>query len=282
MYPEDAGDYSFSPIDPQMTVLRFRLPDRIGAVLVNFGCHPVTGGRARPEDHYKISADYVYYVRQTIAEQYACPVLFTLGAAGDAVPINRYGDCRQRIGGTLGNAAILAERRYAPDPAAKVGARVMVVEAETIVETDPQQAEAEYHETRAKWRSLQGTSEAGEGSEAYRQAAEAYSAAMNRYVRAQLYPDNRGRIPVQFLRLGGTVFVALSFEVLSELSLKMKEQTPNSVLVSCAGGYQGYLPLAYEYERGGYEASERSTHFVPGTADRLLQTILDELQSWPD
>ena len=58
----------------------------------------------------------------------------------------------------------------------------------------------------------------------------------------------------------------------------MKAQFPNSVLVSCAGGYQGYLPLAYEYDRGGYEASEDSTHFVPGTADRLLAAIVEKLE----
>jgi len=51
----------------------------------------------------------------------------------------------------------------------------------------------------------------------------------------------------------------------------MKERFPHSVLVSCAGGYQGYLPLAYEYERGGHEASELSAHFAPETGDRLLR-----------
>ena len=66
--------------------------------------------------------------------------------------------------------------------------------------------------------------------------------------------------------------------MLSEISLKMKERFPNSVLVSCAGGYQGYLPLAYEYDRVGYEATESSTHFAPGTADRLLETILERLE----
>ena len=73
------------------------------------------------------------------------------------------------------------------------------------------------------------------------------------------------------------MLVALPFEVLSEISLRMKERFPNSVLVSCAGGYQGYLPLEHEYPRGGYEASERSTHFEPGTADRVLELTLDWL-----
>ena len=83
---------------------------------------------------------------------------------------------------------------------------------------------------------------------------------------------------VQFIQIGETVFVSLPFEVLAEIGLKMKERFPNSVMVSCCGGYQGYLPLAHEYDRVGYEATESSTHFVPGTADRILDLILDRLK----
>jgi hypothetical protein len=79
------------------------------------------------------------------------------------------------------------------------------------------------------------------------------------------------------VQIGKTVMVGLPFEVLSEISLKMKAKFPDSVLVSCCGGYQGYLPLAYEYDRVGYEATESSTHFVPGTADRILEAILEKL-----
>ena len=68
------------------------------------------------------------------------------------------------------------------------------------------------------------------------------------------------------------------FEVLSEFSLRMKQQYRHAVLVSCANGYQGYLPFAHEYERGGYEASERSTHFEPGTADRLMELVTNRLR----
>jgi hypothetical protein len=96
--------------------------------------------------------------------------------------------------------------------------------------------------------------------------------------RARQYPENKARLNVQFIRIGETVFVSLPFEVLAEIGLKMKTRFPNSVLVSCCGGYQGYLPLAYEYDRVGYEATESSTHFVPGTADRILDIILKRLE----
>ena len=97
------------------------------------------------------------------------------------------------------------------------------------------------------------------------------------YSRARQYPENRTQINIQFVQIGDTVFVGLPFEVLAEIGLKMKQRFPNSVLVSCCGGYQGYLPLAYEYDRGGYEAPSSSTHFIPGTADRILELILKRL-----
>ena len=80
---------------------------------------------------------------------------------------------------------------------------------------------------------------------------------------AELWRDD------ELVALGGK-----PFEVLAEISLRLKAAHPNAFLLSCCGGYQGYLPLAYEYDRGGYEASAASTHFAPGTADRLLEAII--------
>ncbi|MDP6490991.1 MAG: hypothetical protein QGH42_04820 [Kiritimatiellia bacterium] len=47
-----------------------------------------------------------------------------------------------------------------------------------------------------------------------------------------------------------------------------------SVMASCAAGYQGYLPLAGEQGRGGYELGDSTNHFAPDTGDRLLAAAL--------
>ena len=97
---------------------------------------------------------------------------------------------------------------------------------------------------------------------------------------SKLYPENSFDIPVQFVRIGETVMVSLPFEVLSEIGLAMKAQFPNSVLVSCANGYHGYLPLEHEFRRGGYEVSIPAMHFAPDTGDRVLKAILKKLKSF--
>ena len=79
--------------------MRFRDDGGIRAVLVNFACHPVTGWGIKNVSEDMVSSDYPHYLRETIKASYGCPVLFSLGAAGDVVPIDRLGDCRQMIGG---------------------------------------------------------------------------------------------------------------------------------------------------------------------------------------
>jgi len=273
LYPEDPTPYDFSPVDPELCALRLVDETGVKAVLANFGCHPVTGCGEKDDDNYLVSADYPYYLRQAVSEHWGCPVFFTLGGAGDAVPVERRGNCRQRIGEVLGHTITLAERTFAPDPSASVRAATESVQVNTIVKTDAAHAKEKYEDAR---RQVLALSEETDGA-AYSEARAEFARTMQEAFRARLYPENRHTIDVQFVQVGSMTFVGLPFEVLSELGLKMKEACAESVLVSCAGGYQGYLPLQYEYGRGGYEASADSTHFEPGTADRLLEVIIARL-----
>jgi len=279
LYPQSTADeYKFQPIDPELTVLRFRSDTGMLAVLTNFGCHPVTGTNRMPNAHDFVSADYPHYLRHTIGRACACPALFTLGAAGDAVPANRLGDCRAQIGSVLGNSMLLAERTFVTEEQPVLEAWATTVNAQTIFTTAPPKiSKVEFEAARDAWLALRG--EESHSAEDLEKASARYAETSCACGRARQYPDNRYDIPVQFLRVGATTLVALPFEVLSEISLRMKARFPNSVLVSCAGGYQGYLPLAHEYPRGGYEADPDSTHFTSGTADRILETVLAELEA---
>ena len=72
---------------------------------------------------------------------------------------------------------------------------------------------------------------------------------------AATYPEDRFPLPLRLLRLGSKVLVGMPFEVLTEIGLRLKRACPNAELISITGGYEGYLPLAKEYRRGGYEAT---------------------------
>ncbi len=49
---------------------------------------------------------------------------------------------------------------------------------------------------------------------------------------------------------------------------------PKIVTSECLEMLQGYLPMAHEFDRGGYEVEIRSTYFERGTADELLNVLL--------
>ncbi len=276
-YPLDAHNYRFSRVDSELTVLRLRSTHGMVAALTNFGCHPVTGGQVPERDHYRISADYPYYLRETLSSAWQCPVAFTLGAAGDAVPIERFGDSRARIGASLGHAAALAERVFVAETAPRLWADTVSLEVDTIFATDPITAPSAYEAARSALLALQQDPTTDRNSAVYQAAVQAHSQSQTAHGRACRYPDNRYRIELQLLGCGQTVFVGMPFEVLSEISLRLKEQCPQVVVVSCCNGYEGYLPLQHEYPRGGYEASPASTHFAEGTADRLLALLSERL-----
>jgi hypothetical protein len=279
LYPEDPDPWTFSPVDDEVALLRVVGETGVRAMLVNFGCHPVIGGADPVRDSNRISSEYPQYLRQTIAAKFACPVLFTLGAAGDAVPLKRHDDCRQRIGSILGNTAILGERAYRPDLGVDLRAAVVTVEAEPSIWGDRAAAERDHAAARAAACRIADDPNADPGSAVYRDAMARFRQAALTLHRAGLYAGSREVIRLQFMRIGATTLVVWPFEVLADFALCIKRRFPNAVMVSCAGGYQGYIQLAADHPRGGYETSVPAVHFVPGTGDRLLEATLQWLEA---
>ena len=272
LYPAEPARYEFSPVDPELFTLRIVEAGVPRAVLANFGCHPVTGGVRGPESHYDISAEYPFYLRQVVGGAWHCPVLFTLGTAGDAVPLERSGHSREQIGAVLGNSILMGERVFAASSAgtpgeASVAHLTVRLEAKAILPTRGTGAEDAYRAARDAW--------AAAGSrEASPEERERLRAMALRAFRARLYPEDSFVIEVDLHRVGDLVLAAFPFEVLADTALVLKRHRPGVVVVTTANGYQGYLPKAYEYERGGYEATADSTHLVPGTMDRLLELVI--------
>jgi len=62
-YPADAEKYTFGRTDPELTILRWRGETGLNAVLTNFGCHPVTGGRVQPPPLRKPTAKLLSFTK---------------------------------------------------------------------------------------------------------------------------------------------------------------------------------------------------------------------------
>ena len=84
-------------------VLRMEDADgRIVGSLVNFGCHPVS---IYPHFPTAVSADYPAFVARVVEQAEGGVSLFTLGLAGNTVPIQRGAKPREQIGKAVGGEA---------------------------------------------------------------------------------------------------------------------------------------------------------------------------------
>jgi hypothetical protein len=103
-YTHEDAQLDFGPIDPDVCVLR--VEDVNGGIvgsLINFGCHPVC---IYPYLSTAISADYPAYATGVVEQVEGGICLFTLGLAGNTVPVVRGIKPREKIGKALGGEAL--------------------------------------------------------------------------------------------------------------------------------------------------------------------------------
>ncbi len=94
----------FGCVDPRVYVLRLEDADgRIVGSLVDFGCHPVS---IYPSFPTAVSADYPAFVARVVEQAEGAVCLFTLGLAGNTVPIQRGAKPREQIGKAVGAEAV--------------------------------------------------------------------------------------------------------------------------------------------------------------------------------
>jgi hypothetical protein len=103
-YKHEGTQLDFGPIDPDVCVLR--VEDVNGGIvgsLINFGCHPVC---IYPYLSTAISADYPVYATGVVEQMEGGICLFTLGLAGNIVPVVRGIKPREKIGKAVGAEAL--------------------------------------------------------------------------------------------------------------------------------------------------------------------------------
>jgi len=255
-YPEDSEKYNFKNVDSELVTLRFsHLDGTVAGILVNFACHPVTGGMTKEQVNC-ISSDYIYYLRSELESVYNTNVVFTLGAAGDVVPIKRGGQSRKQIGSIIAESIILNEPRFLKDNSEILKAETIYIRAKTARQLNRDEVVKEYEK-------------ASESSE--------YANIQSNYIMINTFPENEFDIPIQFITIASVVLVAWSFEVGSEIALLLKEKFPDAILISLSGGDHDYLMLEHEHGTGGYEVENGSFCFAPNTANRLLSKVFDKL-----
>lgn len=264
-YPQSQADLAEQPIDDRMTVITFRRASYVVATLIHLACHPVCGAE---DGQYVVSSDYVHHLRRTVTGELEGPVLFLQGAAGDVVPARRGGASRRLIGGGLGSAVLANTPRLS---------RAYDVPVRTARETLALAVPSTYAGNDLD-DALAKAAAASESSDTSTPEGLHYWKLLSAAFFRRIYPDGIMRIDLSAVRIGPLDLVFLPFEILSSLSLEVRAAAESARIVSCADGYQGYLPSEEETRSGGYEGRPGTRHVDDESRTRIVHTMYSLLE----
>ena len=269
------------PVDDEVNTVAFRDESgRIRALFVNISNHTDTIGGL------EISADWPGVMERRLNELtgQGFPVLTFIAPQGN---INHF-DFLDGRGQTGPEEARKLGRAYAEAVAGSLGAlksvRADALEGREIdLELEPLDVAAE---EIAAARRLLGEANSGAAADSFRELtaedlAKGDEAVRRLFAAGLLEFREHGpkayRLPLQVLKIGRIAFAAVPGEPFVEVGLALKRVAGYDLIVptALANGYFGYIPMAENFGRGGYETQ-------PGTSSRLSRNaaarILDALR----
>jgi neutral ceramidase len=210
-YMHEEAQLEFGPIDAEVCVLRVEDANggMVGSV-VNFGCHPVC---IYPYLSTSVSADYPAYATGVVEQVEGGICLFTLGLAGDAVPVVRGVKPREKIGKALGSESLRRLQMVTTTGSVTLKALKKEIEFPTKKAADPNETEAD-DKTKD-------------------------------HVTTEIQVLRLGDIYI--LGLPGEILVEVGLEI------KKRAGPENLFIVTVSNDIIGYVCHSRAYEEGGYE-----------------------------
>ena len=256
------------PIDPDVGVLAARSPtgDLLG-LFVNFACHlTVVGGNG-------FTADYVYYLRDTLRRHFQKPTLpvgFLLGAAGDVTQVDNRRPGREfgEEWGKMFGLALAAETIQTIER--------MTWRHEAEIQAAQRFVKIPIRDASEAAREIPALGLGGTGS-----------VVDKIYTRErELVEQERAQRPVipcevQAIRIGELGIVTNGAEFFCQLGLDIKAASSfaRTWVVSLANDWIGYVATASAYYAGGYEPrTARSAKMAPWAGQALVEGSLAVLK----
>lgn len=270
------------------------------ATLLNFACHPTILGPANK----LLSPDYPGYARKVVEQYGGGTCLFLQGAAGNCGPTHGFiGEVAvaQWLGERLGLEA--ARVRLEIDPVPRKERLVEVVQSgadlgmyadDAVDEPDSTLRIINSHatlpvgdfpsvdEAQADFDSvvetLNRTRETGNEVEIKLAVSNAKRAGFV-LSNATRTADGPMTMPVQAMRIGPAALVAIPVEAFCEIGIEVKANSPASqtLFSGYTNGYMGYMPMADNFEEGGYEVT--TTPMAAGAAEETIDVCTDAVKA---
>ncbi len=290
------GENPSGPVDHEVRVIRIDdLKGEPVAVIFSHGCHTVTMG---PKS-LRWSADYIGAARELVEGNLGCPSLFLQANAGDVNPIAGIGsnpddsDAKTRIGLTLGaevlkvhstlfTNTVRSQRTYIGSLAKIPFYPRIPVERELDQTIDVQEellrlpmqelpsleeAEKILQECESLLTSLPNDATRGQLNVARRYKH--WASELVKFVKSGKEPVLE--IPIQAIRIGDIVIVAVPGETFSLLGMQVKQRSPlpNTLFLGYSNGCLCYIPTRDAFPKEGWSIHAR--YAVP---DLIFQAYL--------
>lgn len=277
-YPDGLIGFGQNPwglYDPAMTLITFRDKATKAGILhfIHYGCHGTAAGM-----NHEITRDWSGVMIDRMEKQTGVMTVYFNGALGDVGPrlssgkTSGKGDIRYAE--ELGAAAALDAIRISRDKKTFISPEVMLYHGEVALPTKPFPTLEKLRDELAAFEDPETLTN-----------IEALEYAHRKDVEAELLAG-RCDVPPHFtydqtiIRMGDVVLIPCPFEPFAEVVLRLREYSPyaHTLMISCANGYDGYLPTQHELVLGGYEVAVfRTARLYELADDADQQTICQNL-----
>jgi len=280
---DNFGEFNPSPYqghtteaDPEMRLVKFHRAGGTDVLLCNWQSHPHrTGGTKK----YDVSSDIIGVLRDEMEAALDCSFLYFTGGAGNINPIsympeeNITKDYLEQ-GRALARYALDAENRY--EPLALDNIRICTQSVwEPLNRPDKEMLEAAC-KIRDYW--LETNDSIASKKYAHTFGINSQHAALQ-FIRRINMKEDGFYYPFTALSLGDLAFVAVPYEMFDTHAKYVRDCSPfrQTIVASCCNDYLNYVPSAYAFLHGCYEAD--SSRVKPGAGERFAYTMVRMLRS---
>ena len=261
--------------DPEMRIVKFAREEKKDVWLVNWQTHPQrTGGGKK----YDISADIIGVMRDGLEETENCLFAYFNGGAGNLNATSRikeeniYADYLES-GAALANHARQAAAGFAP---AKVGPICVTHEVSVHPLNRPdEEIYRKSKEVQALWHELNDY-KAMIPHCAQRGINSPYAA--NAFIGKYQSKEDTYRVHMYAISIGELAFATAPYEMFDTNAKYIRDHSPfpMTMVIGYANDGLSYIPSAYGYIHGCYEAD--CTKFRPGTGEILANQYVQMLE----
>ena len=256
---------STTEADRTMQILKIAREGGKDILMVNWQTHPHRGAG---EDKLAITSDIVGAMRDSMEERTGCHFAYFSGAGGNINTRSRIKELNLEgnhivCGQYMADHAIAALDSLQPLATGPIYAVTDTLTAD-INHTMDHLAEFGL-ELRREWERTGDVAACKEAGKPYGIHSPYHALAI--YSKSKMGPNRE--IPMFAVSIGDLAFVGAPYEMFDTNGQQIKwgSPFPNTFVYSCCNDYVGYIPSAYGYEHGCYEAD--CTPLAAGTGERL-------------